>query len=185
RTAFLLTRTAPDPSSRQINIYHRPPLTVAMEQKEGQWVLQFLSDTDAIIHQVRELWNLGPQQAARASPFSLPESGMEEVRQARPLGETEIQKRLEKAGVPSASAEALARTLANPRQNGALVAMGLRQGVWDTGGLGMLEGENGLWLLRSFSRQQAPWIECVPRSGPQLLADVEALVKRFLPPPEG
>ena len=184
RTAFLLTHTVPEPSSRQINIYHRPPLTVAMEQREGQWVLQFLPDTDAIVHQVRELWSLDAQQAVRASPFSLPESVMEEARQVRPLGETEIQKRLEKAGIPPASAGALAHTLANPLQNGALVAIGSRRGVWDTGGLGMLEGENGLWLLRSFSRQQDPWIECVPRSGPQLLADVEALVKRFLPPPE-
>lgn len=184
RAAFLLTRTTPDPSALQINLYHRPPLTVAMEQREGQWVLRFLPDTDAIVHQVRELWGLGAQRAVRTSPFSLPESGMEEARQARPLGEVEIQKRLEKAGVPSASAGALARTLANPRQNGALVAIGFRQGVWDTGGLGMLEGENGLWLLRSFSRQQTPWVECRPCSSQELMAEVEMLAHRFLPPAE-
>ncbi|MFN3741870.1 MAG: hypothetical protein ACK4VW_04270 [Anaerolineales bacterium] len=55
RAAFLLTRTVPDLSSRQINLYHRPPLTVAMEQREGQWVLRFLPETDAIVHQAREL----------------------------------------------------------------------------------------------------------------------------------
>lgn len=181
RAAFLLTHTTPDLLSRQINIYHRPPLTAAMEQREGQWVLRFLPDTDGIVHQVQELWGLGSQQAVRASPFSLPEGVMEEARRAQPLGETEIRKRLEEAGVPLAGAGALARTLADPRQNGALVAVLSRQGVWDAGGLGMLEGENGLWLLRSFSRQQVQWIECIPRSGPQLLADVEALVKRFLP----
>lgn len=184
QAAFLLTHTIPDHPFRQINIYHRPPLTAAMEQRERQWALRFLPDTDAIVHQVQELWNLGSQQAVQASPFSLPESVMEEARQAQPMEEAEIRKRLEKAGVPLIGAVALARTLANPRQNGALVAVLSRQGVWDTGGLGMLEGENGLWLLRSFSRQQTPWIECRPCSGQQLLADVEELVERFLPPPE-
>ncbi len=184
QTAFILTLTVPDQPPYQINIYHRPPLTVALEQREEQWALRFLSDAAAIVRQVRELWALGQQSAAPASPLSLPESVMEEAKQARPLGETEIQKRLEEAGVPSAGAKALAQTLAHPRRNGALVALFLRQGIWDVGGLGMLEGENGLWLLRSFSRQQAQWIECLPRSGPQLLADVEALVRRFLPPAE-
>jgi hypothetical protein len=184
QAVFILTVTGPEPPPRQVNLYYRVPLTVAMERREENWALGFLPDTAAIARRVQELWHLGPQKAVRASSFSLSEKEMEQVRQARVLGEKEVLSHLEKAGVPPASARAMARTLTAPRQNGAMVALCSRQGVWDTGGLGILEGENGLWLLRSFSRQGANWIECVPRSGQQLMAEVETLLHRFLPPQE-
>ncbi len=184
QAAFLVTATAPEQPPRQVNLYYRAPLTAAMEKQEGNWLLEFLPDSTAIARRVQELWHLGPQRAVQATPFSLPEGAMELIRQARSLGEKEALDRLREAGVPLASARAMARTLTTPRQNGAMVALCSRQGVWDTGGLGILEGENGLWLLRSFSRQGTNWIECIPRTGKQLMAEVETLVHRFLPPQE-
>ncbi len=184
QAAFIITAAAPEQPLRQVNLYYRAPLTVAMEGQDGDWMLGFLPDTTAIARRVQELWHLGPQKVVRVSSFTLPEKEMERARQACALGEKEVLDRLREAGVPPTSARAMARTLTAPRQNGAMVALCFRQGVWDTGGLGILEGENGLWLLRSFSRQGANWIECIPRSGQQLMAEVETLVRRFLPPQE-
>jgi len=186
QTVFVLTTTIASPHQLfcRRNIYHRPPLTMMMELREEPWTLRFLPDPEAVLQQVRECWRLGSQEAVSASPFALPESVLEQARQVRPAGEQEVREQLEKAGVSAANAAALAHTLVHPIRNGALVAVRAHEGNWDTGGLGMLEGENGLWMLRSFSRQQTQWIECIPRSGEQLMADVETLVHRFLPPPE-
>lgn len=185
QAAFIITLTQSAHTVRQFNVYHRAPLTVALEPEEERWKLRFLPDTESILRQVQELWNLGHQISAPSLPITLPESIVEEIRQARSGGAAGILNRLAAAGISGEGARALAHTLATARQNGALVAIQNRQGVWNTGGLGMLEGENGLWMLRSFSRQQTPWIECIPRSGEQLMAEVASLVRRFLPPQEG
>lgn len=184
QAVFIITATTPDQPSRQINLYHRPPLTVSMEEREGNWMLTFIPNTTPIASQVHELWHLGAQTAVQATSFTLPEDEMSQICQMRALEEEQILNRLRHAAVPLASAQAMARTLTAPRQNGAIVALSSRQGIWDVGGLGMLEAENGLWLLRSFSRQGANWVECIPRSGKQLMAEIETLVNRFLPPQE-
>lgn len=185
QAVFIVTCTRAGREPCQMNFYHRAPLTVAVEPADDQWTLRFLPDGGSIIREVQELWNLDHQPGVPSQPLSLPESVMEDIRSGRPDGADEILARLRAAGISGESAQALAHTLADARQNGALVALSIRHGVWNTGGLGMLEGENGLWMLRSFFRQQTPWIECVPRSAEQLMADVASLVRRFLPPQEG
>jgi hypothetical protein len=56
--------------------------------------------------------------------------------------------------------------------------------TWEVGGLGMLVEENGLWLLRSSTRQQAKWVEIIPCTAKKLTAEIEMLLKHCLPQAE-
>jgi len=54
-----------------------------------------------------------------------------------------------------------------------------QRGTWQAGGLGFLEGENGLWRLRSFQSNAQDWVECLPCSAAELWQQVEALLERY------
>ena len=184
RAVFLLTEATPDKAPRQWACYHRPPLTVLLESEGEALSLKPLEGQSALFEQVVSAWQLGVQKAVRAETLSLPESAMQSEREARTAGEAAMQNALQQAGAGAKNARALARTLSASRRSGALVAMRPRENSWETGGLGMLDGENGLWLLRSFTRQQADWVELIPCSAQKLSAEIEMLLKHFLPQQE-
>jgi len=181
QAVVLFTETSPDESPRQQACYHRPPLTVLLESEGETLHLGPLEGTSAPYEQIVGIWQVGAQKAVRAETFSLPESAMQSAREALSSGEAAVQKALQQTGAGVKNARALARTLSAPRRNGALVTMRPRKNSWETGGLGMLDGENGLWLLHSFTRQQADWVELIPCSAQKLSAEIEMLLKHFLP----
>lgn len=181
QSVFIVTLTASDQVFRQLTVYYKAPLLVVLSAENELWNLQPVSDVEAMLKLIREFWQLDYQNAAHSQAISMPESVVQAALKSRAEGESEVLKQLTTSNVFEQSAQILAHTLTTARRNGSLVAINNRRGVWTTGGLGMLEGDNGLWMLRSFSRQQTPWVECIPRSSDQLMDEVAALIHRFLP----
>lgn len=178
----LITTAIPGQPPRQANSYYRPPLTVFLEPTSDPVILQALPTPEAILERSLSLWEIAAQKPAPATPFSIPESVLLSARETRP--DREVSRQLEESGIPSTGAAALADTLTALRRNGALVVIRRRRETWDVDGIAMLEGENGLWLLRPSIRQQAHWVECIPCSGERLRDEVERLIWSLLPPEE-
>jgi len=184
QVVLLLTGGVPDQPSQQISFYHHSPLTVAVELYGEQWNVYPLPDRTSLSEQIRNRWQLREQQGTDAQTFSLPEDALQAALQVLP-SEEEVCRSLQEAGVPPAAARAAARTLTTLRQNGALVAIRRRAELWQTEGLGILEGENGLWLLRSLTRRGHPWVEFTPCPASEIMDEIDALLDRFLPLEEG
>jgi len=181
QSVVLLTETMPDVTPNQSAFYHRSPLTVFLKNEGNTLSLSPIEEPDALYEQIVDIWQVGAQKAARAETFSLPESAIQSAREARTAGEAAVQRALQQTGAGTKNARTLARTLSTPHRNGALVAMCPRENSWETGGLGMLAGENGMWLLRSCTRQQTNWVELDPCSGKKLAEEIQKLLRRFLP----
>ena len=184
QVVLLLIGGVPDQPSQQISFYHHSPLTVAVELYGEQWNVYPLLDRTALSEQIRQRWQLKEQQGADAQAFSLPEDALQAALQVLPA-EEKVCRALQETGVPPTAACAAARTLTTLRQNGALVAIRRRAELWQTEGLGILEGENGLWLLRSLTRRGHPWVEFTPCPASEIMDEIDALLDRFLPLEEG
>lgn len=115
--------------------------------------LTALEDGGAAYRRLLEIWRLNGQLAVSSSGGTLPEAGLTRARElAGESGQEAARTALQQAGLETTVAAALAETLAEPVANGALVALTRRETAWEVAGLGSLEGRNGLWRLRAFSR---------------------------------
>lgn len=175
---LIVTDTTPDRESRRINLYHRSPMTIALTVEEERVVLKPLP-TEAIADEILKTWQILAQKPAPATPFSIPEEILRQAKESLP-SEEEARRFLEEAEVAPADAGALVEALAAPRRSGTLVAMRRHRENWDVKGVVALEGRNGLWLLRSFSRNQISWVECVPCSATKMQEEVRSLTRRFV-----
>ncbi len=180
QVVILLTRTSPGQPPLQLGFYTRSPLTVLVESDERGWLLRPVSSAYGIMEHIRSAWEIESQRAVCASVFTLPEEALDLARRAIPQGVQSVQECLRKSGVSATEANALAQTLISPRRNGALVAIDRRETAWNVDGLGMLEGENGMWLLRTVPHQQSRWIEVSPCSANRLAEEIERLLSCFV-----
>ncbi len=183
RTVLLLSAALPDSTARRWAFYRRPPLTVLLEEVQGGYLLRPLEGRQRVEERILEAWQIQAQKAARAASFLLPQQAIEQARQARLQGEEAVRQTLQRLGIAARNARALAATLCAARCNGALVLLTRRGAAWQTDGLGMLDGENGLWQLRS--RPGDNLVELLPCPAGRLRADLQALLNRFWPPDEG
>lgn len=139
-------------------------------------------DTGAVLDRVAEIFRLGDQGAPQVPNGRLPEVSL---RIARNRGEAEgpevAERHLVGAGLPPETAGALAQTLTNPLGNGALVALGSDKSDWGVCGLALLEGENGLWLLRNVHQGSSRWVDVVPCSAADLREFLRSVMNRALP----
>jgi len=131
-----------------------------------------VAERDEVSALLRQRWGPEMESAAPGKPFSLPEADLLGIRQAPESAQSAAD--LQRAGV----SDAFLSTWQTVRRNGSLVVMRQR-GTWQAGGLGFLEGENGLWRLRSFRSNAQDWVECLPCSAPELWHGVEALLERY------
>ncbi|MDQ0285169.1 hypothetical protein J2Z49_000259 [Desulfofundulus luciae] len=144
--------------------------------------LTALDGFEAVYQRVCEIFGLADQEAPVASKGELLETALFEAR--RIAGESGVEAAsafLRQAHLNQAIAEALAATLAQPVGNGALVTMSWQDGTWKVDGLGLLEGDNGLWLLRSFVKKDAKWVELIPCSAEQACVEIKRMMERVLP----
>lgn len=181
QAVILLTSTSPPQPPLQLGFYIRPPLIVLAESENRGWLLRPVSALEEVLERIRTAWQIGSQRAVRAPAFALPEDALDLARKRIPQGKQAVQECLQQSGVSTTAAAALARTLTSPRRNGALAAVHRRESSWDVDGLGMLEGENGLWLLRMVARQQTRWVDLSPCSAKRLTEEVERLLGRIVP----
>lgn len=180
QAVILLTSASPSQHPLQLGFYIRPPLTVLAESENQGWLLRPVSTPEGVLERIRSVWQIGSQRSVRAPAFALPEDALDLARERIPQGKQAVQECLQQSGVSTSAAAALAQTLTSPWRNGALIAVQRRGASWEVDGLGMLQGENGLWILRTVARQQARWVELSPCSAKRLAEEIEMLVARFV-----
>lgn len=180
-TVVILTAHQPPQMPQQEAFYWRPPLIVHLRHEEEALHLAALSSAEEIPSLVRKAWALEMQQPARAQGFAVLQETLDAVREALGQGEQEAIQVLHRSGVESGNARAFVQTLQTGTRNGALTALRPLETTWQVSGIGMLEGENGLWRLRPFQRQNAEWVECTPCSADDLIAEMQLFLERFLP----
>lgn len=141
-----------------------------------------VEDAARVLNRVAALFRLGEQAGPVVPNGSLPGPALRRARtliweQGRPAAEAF----LTQAGLHPETAAALALSLDRPKGNGALVAIPADRLAGEVDGLGLLEGENGLWLLRNVTRRGAQWVDVVPCSAEALRDFVRAIMSRALP----
>lgn len=175
---LLLSLTHAENSTSLWTAYHRPPLTTWLEgNSHGEWRLQAI-DPETLPERVAQIWNLKEQKPPPGGSVMIPQDAIQAVRAARYECETALFQLLHHYGAIGENARALAHTLATARQNGALTLL-IRQGKgWSMEGLGILEGENGLWLLRQEGPSDHPLVICQPSTAEAVLKEVHILLQQ-------
>lgn len=183
--SFILTFTSADglTERRYFHLTH----TLGVEQSltaEETVRLTALEGAPAIYRRIIETFHLRDQPAAPGGRVMLPEALLTEARAQAASGGTEAAQRvLQQGHLLETAAGALARTLAEPVANGALVALARRVTTWEVGGLGLLEGHDGLWWLRSFTQDEEDWIEMIPCTAAEAREEIRRAMNRVLPEP--
>jgi len=172
---LLVTASAPSAQMQRQAFYARPPFLVQVTEAQEGYHLHPLSEDRQALAAILNLWQVECTTPAAEESFSMPEKLLEQVRQALAQAPAQAEALLRPYG---ASGEAFLRSLERARRNGALVVMRQR-GVWQVGGLGFLESENGLWRLRSFQSNAQDWVECLPCSIAELWQEVAVLLERY------
>ena len=180
-TVVILTAHQPPQMPQQEAFYWRPPLIVHLHPEESLYTLTALSSSKEILALIREAWGLEAQKPVQAQGFAVPQEALDAAREALGQGEQEAIRVLHRSGVEFGHARAFVRTLQTGTRNGALTALRPLETTWQVSGIGMLEGENGLWRLRPFQRQNAEWVECTPCSADDLIEEMQLFLERFLP----
>lgn len=183
--SFLVTFTPAD-GPAQVRSFHLTR-SLGVEQApaaESSCQLTALEDAPAVYRRVLQMLCLTDQEAASGRPATLSEALLTQARgRATEGGVVAAEELLRGAGLEKATARSLAQTLVDPIANGALVALTRRATTWEVAGLGLLEGRNGLWRLRSFTRDEEPWVEATPCTRTQLGEEIRRVMNRVLPKP--
>lgn len=140
-------------------------------QPDGTYALTRYAGRDAVRARVIELLGLGSQApAAGAAVAEVPASVLQEVREGKAP-----RRLLQQAGLPPETAEALSSSLEEPVANSALAVLRAAS-AQEAPGLGLLEGQNGLWLLQPVTKAGQLWVQLVPCSGADAAARVAELM---------
>jgi len=184
--SFLVTFTPLDDSPQICSFHLTRNLAVEQAQVSDAIQLTALEDAQAVYWRILEMMRLKEKDllAAPVPGVKLSESHLRAARaRAVEVGEKGALEALREAGLPENTAQSLASTLAKPVANSALTALARRSTTWEASGLGLLEGTNGLWLLRSFARDRENWVELVPCDAVQARQEVRQVMNRVLPEP--
>ncbi|MDY7077909.1 MAG: hypothetical protein SXV54_13420 [Chloroflexota bacterium] len=155
---------------------------IAVAEPAATYQLMALEDGEAAYHRILEVLSLDGQQAVPSSGGKLPEAALSQAREvAAEAGLEEAQKVLQDAGLTDTTVAALAETLVDPIANGALVALARQETTWEVAGLGLLEGQNGLWRLRAFTRGGENWVEVIPCDVTEAREAIRRVMNRVLP----
>ncbi|HYF80788.1 MAG TPA: hypothetical protein VD973_27065 [Symbiobacteriaceae bacterium] len=181
---FLLTYTAGDGgvSGHHFHVIRRSAVELVLCHEEAITCRLSGLETGAVVGRVADIFRLGDQGAPAVPSGRLAERHLNRARQvAEETGAWAAELYLVSAGLCRETAAGLAVALARPLGTGALVAFaGARQEV-GVDGLGLLEGVNGLWLLRNFTRENTRWVDLIPCSGQAMLAFIRTIMNRALP----
>jgi len=182
--SFVLTVT-PAGESVDVRYFHLTRHLAVEQTMEGEGCqLTALENAQAVFARVTGLLGLHEQRPAPGSGGILMEQHLAQARALADESGTEAaQTILQRSGLDADAAAALAETLAYPVCNGALVALARRETTWEVAGLGLLEGQNGLWRLRAFTRDGDNWVEAIPCDALEACEAVRKAMNRVLPEP--
>jgi hypothetical protein len=166
--SFLLTHT-PAGGEPTLTYFHlaggRAVEQIPLPARQESTLSRLDNPGDLSTHITQRL-SLGSQTAACTSGGALPAAALQSVRSSiGERGEAAARAELADAGLPAETAAALAATLANPVSTGSFAALARQQEGWETSGLGLLDGTNGLWRLRPCVRDGQDWVEITPADG--------------------
>jgi hypothetical protein len=159
-------------------VFHlRGSLTVELVSDDAQERVQLvpLDGRAAIASAVLAFWAVADQPAAHdGEVLVIPQQALRRaVAIAAADGAQAAERSLLELEIGSPAARALAATLARPRRNAALLALQHSGLARHTLGIGMLEGENGVWRLRPMPGDA---VEVAPCSGPELAELIRGFV---------
>lgn len=151
-------------------------------EKENKIMLLTHDDIPSFYQWLLKLFQLVEQKKPDVPTGSLPEEVLNNARSILEQSSQEAAAQsLKSSGLNAATAVELAKTLHNPVANGVIAATARDESSWEIAGFGMLEGENGLWRLRSFDRNNVNWVEVIPCASEQVAARIAGLIRKFLP----
>ena len=183
--SFVVTFTPADgeATTRYLHVTERLAVEqTAMPEPVATYRLTALENGQAAYGRILEIFGLNGQRAVSSPGGELPEAALIQAREAAAKTEREKAREvLEKAGLSNDVAAALAETLSNPVANGALVALAHQETAWDVSGAGILEGQNGLWRLRPFTREGENWVELIPCDADEARESIRRVMNRVLP----
>lgn len=179
---FLLATTAYDNDPIQCVLAVRIPLTVEVTfHATGNYFIQAVSGKDALIRRVHEHWHINNQKATPGEPLDFPEESLMKVRSLVNDGQyQQAKEELRRTGMSETGAIILVETLKKPIRSGSIVRLHWSDGNWHTSGIGMLEGENGLWRLRTLERDGSLWVQAMPCDAIILTGSLRCLVEQFM-----
>ncbi len=153
----------------------------ALGEPPNTYQLTMLGDRDSVYERILHLFGLDKQAAAPSSGGQLPYSELARAGEvAGEVGREAAQQILKEAGLPDETATTLAQALADPVINGSLVAIASRDAEWKVDGLGLLEGRNGLWQLRAFTKGDENWVEVIPSDADKVRQSIRRIVEQML-----
>lgn len=149
----------------------------AQRSKEALYDLIPYTGAADVFERIRKGMHLQAQRAPECPAGLVPEKTLAEARDlASEEGGARAAHLLMNAGLHEQTAGALARTLNRPVGNGAVAAMTRTNQEWAVEGVAVLEGQNGLWMLRPAG---GGLIEITPSPAAALRKELARLV---LPP---
>jgi hypothetical protein len=177
---FMLTYTGSDGSvsGHHFHVIRQSAVELVLSQA-GEITCQLSGlDTRSVLDRVAGIFRLGDQAAPLLPSGRLTGRHLNRARQvAEETGAWAAELYLVSAGLCRETAAGLAVTLARPLGKGTLVAVAGAHADVGIDGVGLLEGENGLWLLRESSR----WVDLIPCTGQALREFIRSIMNRVLP----
>lgn len=180
RAVFIYTLTLPDAQPVRQVFYWKAPAAVRLQYTDDIYNLDLLANPEAIYQEITRGWSAESQAPPSGETIALPVPVLESVRHS--LAQEALDDAcsiLRGAGATETTVSALIETLRTLRRNGAIVALRPQRQTWYPAGLGLLEGKNGLWGLRSFERYGQMWVEFSPMAASTLPEVLCCLMGRF------
>jgi len=180
--SLMLTCTHGEGEAMACYLHTAEGLTVEQHASTEAASLRALTDSSQVWHRVRELLRLTDRPSPGSCPAAtLPPAELASLRaMAFEQGALAAAAHLSQMGLPADTARLLSETLCRPVSNGSAISLIHRHGEWLAEGVGILEGENGLWLLRHSSPDM---LLATPATGADAAEAVSRLVTDALSVP--
>jgi len=178
---FIYTLTLPGAQPARQVFYWKAPAAVRLQYTDDIYNLDLLANPEVIYQEITKGWSVESQDPPSGETIALPAPVLDSVRHflaQEALDDARVA--LRGVGATETTISALIETLRTVRRNGAIVALRLQRQTWYPAGLGLLEGKNGLWGLRSFERYGKMWVEFSPMAASALLEALCCLMGRFV-----
>jgi hypothetical protein len=182
--SFILTNSAAT-GHQEVRYFHcTRHLAIERTEHGAGYQLAALSDAVAIYDRLRTLIAWDNRSAVSSPGGEVAEATLKAARRYAAAGDQPAAEAiLQRAGLDASTVTALAQTLAQPKRTASLVAITRRETVWDVTGLGMLDGEHGMWYLRLFPRGRDTRVEIQPCPAKTMAEQVRQVMNRVLPTP--
>jgi len=183
-SSLIATLVVDEEPPRTRHVHFASGLVVEQEQqRDDMYRLTAVRERETVSQRLKVFLHLADQPAPLAQPCTLAEAEVDEARGVATMeGEDACAEFLERAGVPPATARSLAKALAHPVSQSALLAL-----AWEAGeaqrvdSFTLVEGVAGLWLFRVLQRDGESWVEVTSCDASSVTRQIEELTCLVIP----